>query len=106
DRFLRALVLAQQPSAPLVVRLLREPALDDALFVRAVTGAWSCLGFEVSPLGGRAKPDLVSVARLGYRPDKSDLGTSDYAVLCYCGTTRNWLNLERVVKGSQLDANL
>lgn len=78
DRFLRELVFSRQLAAPVVAGLLRDSVGDNTGLERAVAEAYRSLGFEVSPIGGKGKPDGVAVARLGFR-DESGI-TASYAV--------------------------
>ena len=76
DRFLRELVYSQQLAAPLVAEFLRESATKANELERAVAAGLSSLGFDVSPLGGKGRPDGLAYARLGYAaedaPTKAD----------------------------------
>ena len=79
DRFLRELVYSQQLAAPLVAEFLRESTADSGGLERAVAAGLASLGFEVSPLGGKGKPDGLAHARLGYKSEAAS-AKADYLI--------------------------
>jgi len=94
DRFLRALVLSQQPTVPLVLQMLREKGLDDELMRTATQSAFSCLGFEVTRLAGRSAPNGLAAAR--------GSEGANYAVAVYAATTDRWTNLTKLASPDRL----
>lgn len=79
DRFLRELVYSQQLAAPLVAEYLKESVSKPNDLERAVAAGLSSLGFEVSPLGGKGKPDGLAHARLGYTSEDA-ASKADYLI--------------------------
>lgn len=67
DRFLRELVLGTQLAAPLVAQLLNDNRSDSKGLEKAVYEGMKSLGFEVTKLGKRGKPDGIALARMGIR---------------------------------------
>jgi hypothetical protein len=98
DAFLRALVQSQQPTAALVARLLTENALDDAPMRAALQDAFACLGYEVTRLGGRSKPDGIAAIRATGK----DVRKSEYALALYAVTSDRWKTFERQLKSGRL----
>jgi hypothetical protein len=91
DSFLRAIVASRQPTAPLVANLLRENSLDDEQMRNAIQHAFACLGYEVSRLAGRTKPNAIAAIRRSDGNQKS----SSYALAIYAATTDRWESLMR-----------
>ena len=67
DRTLRELSLSDQEAAPVVAQVLKDAVADPTGLEDAVHRALRSLGFEVTRLGGRGKPDGVASAMLGFR---------------------------------------
>jgi hypothetical protein len=79
DRFLRELVYTRELSAPMVAQLLHDAVADPTGLERAIGLAFRSLGFEVTPLGGKGKPDALASARLGIREELGE-EPADYLV--------------------------
>lgn len=79
DRLLRELVYTRELSAALVAQVVNDAVADPTGLERAVALAFSSLGFEVTPLGGRGKADALASARLGVR-EGAGPEPADYSV--------------------------
>ncbi len=69
DRFLRELVFGSRLAAPLVAQLLEDSRNDSKGFENAVYEGMKSLGFEVSKLGEKGKPDGIALARRGVQTE-------------------------------------
>jgi hypothetical protein len=78
DRFLRELVFSTQLAAPLVAQLLNNAKAHSSGFEGAVFEGMRSLGFEVTKLGGKGKPDGIALARMGIR--EGEKGSAVYKV--------------------------
>jgi hypothetical protein len=68
DRFFRELVFSgEQQGAPVVAQMLRDAKTNETELEHALSIAFRSLGFEVSKIGGKGKPDGLARARLGVR---------------------------------------
>lgn len=67
DDFLRELVYTGRLSAPLVADMLRDAGGDPKGLEKAVSAAFTSLGFDVTPLGKSGEPDGIARARMGVR---------------------------------------
>ena len=73
DQFLRELVSAQSRRGPaLVAQELLDKRTSPSGLEGAVAAAFQSLGFEVSPTGGKGKPDGIAAAVLGVRTPDAD----------------------------------
>ncbi|HXM20274.1 MAG TPA: ATP-binding protein [Terriglobales bacterium] len=78
DRFLRQLVYSRPVAAPLVAQMLRDTVSSPDGLEDAAYRGFRTLGFEVTKLGGKGKPDGVGYANLGVREDKNASYTFTY----------------------------
>jgi len=67
DSVLRELTFSDKPNAPLVASLLQATVGDADGLEDSVAKAFSSLGFETTPIGGKGTPDGLAVAYLGHR---------------------------------------
>lgn len=65
DAILRELTFSDKPNAPLVASLLSASLGDSSGLEKAVTQAFTSLGYETTPIGGSGQPDGKAVAYLG-----------------------------------------
>ena len=87
DRFLRELVYSSRLAAPLVAEMLNDSVSSKTQLEDAVGRAFSTLGFEVSPIGGKGRPDGIAQANLGVRDFAA--GRSDYSIAYDAKSTGN-----------------
>lgn len=67
DQLLRELTFNEKPNAPLVSQMIQAALSKSSELEDAVSSAFSSLGFETTPIGGKGKPDGVARAILGVR---------------------------------------
>jgi Histidine kinase-, DNA gyrase B-, and HSP90-like ATPase len=80
DRFFRELVFSgEQQGAPVVAQMLRDAKTNETELEHALSIAFRSLGFEVSKIGGKGKPDGLARARLGVRSTAAE-GRDDYQI--------------------------
>lgn len=73
DRFFRELVFSgEQQGAPVVAQMLKEAKSSESELERALSIAFRSLGFEVTKIGGKGKPDGLAIARLGVRSAQAE----------------------------------
>lgn len=80
DAFLRDLVSARREGPAVIAQNLRDQVADEKGLEDAVAAALRSLGYEVSPIGGRGKPDGVAKAVLGVRSFDASGERDDYSL--------------------------
>lgn len=86
DQLLRELTFNEKPNAPLVSQMIQASLSDSGALEDAVSYAFSSLGFETTPIGGKGKPDGVARAILGVRTSGGE--REDYSLVYDAKSTK------------------
>jgi hypothetical protein len=80
DQFLRELVSTRRLGPAVIAQNLRDQVADEAGLEDAVAAALESLGYEVSRIGGKGKPDGLANASLGAASFERNAPRDDYSL--------------------------